>query len=122
MYIETCNPELINLSACLSVSYEDSVHDGQSGIFARYGEEYIPVLTEQYLRDIMGDNAIPEYSIIANLLENAVPVINRLLIEPNRTFISHYDILKPLEGKSLSIENNSLQGILTMLSNSYLRQ
>lgn len=118
MYIESVTPELINLSVCLSVCYEDDLQSNQSGIFARYGSEYIPVLTEGYLQDIMGDADFPEYPFMCNPLEDAITEINKMLIDTNRTLITHYDIFNALisGGKNYKgVPEQFLQKLLTQL-------
>lgn len=109
MYIQTCYPELINLSVCASVSYEEGVgaefdeeteefvDSGQNGIFAlSCGNVFLPVpiLTDEYIKH-KTEGRFNETEI-SNILENAIFVINRLLIEPGRILISHYDILAGL--------------------------
>lgn len=111
MYIHTCYPEIINLSVCVTVSYEEGVgakwskgkeellDPGECGIFARYGNGFleVPILTPEYIAGKSKDGL--KETDLTNLLETAVLIINDLLIEPDRRIITHFDILSRLVDK-----------------------
>jgi hypothetical protein len=97
MFIESMAPELINLSVCIRVGLkEGQENEMDSGIYAQYIKDQIPILTRRMLYEIAteteGEDPFGNTNM-NDVFEEIVYVINSLIAEPFRMVITHYDIL-----------------------------
>jgi hypothetical protein len=57
------------------------------------------VLTEEYLCGLVGGEDAFRNTHLGEMFENMIPIINGMLIDPNRAVITHYDIWERLAKK-----------------------